>query len=104
MGRGRAIPFLLPLLLLMAAGFVWPLAQAMVNSLHPNTPSGIDAARWTLDNYARIPDPLYYGVLWRTLRISLVVSVITAFLAYPVALFTTRLPARLAGLPPPPPF
>jgi ABC-type spermidine/putrescine transport system permease subunit I len=96
--RAAAVLFLLPLLLLLAVGFVWPLAQALVNSLHPNTPSGIDAARWTFDNYARIPDPLYYGVLLRTLRISLAVTAITAVLAYPVALFTTRLPPRLEAL------
>jgi ABC-type spermidine/putrescine transport system permease subunit I len=96
--RARAALFLLPLLALMAVGFVWPLAQALVNSLHQNTPAGIDSASWTLSNYARIPDPLYYGVLWRTLRISFVVSAITAVLAYPVALFTSRLPPRLEAL------
>ena len=96
--RRAAAPFLLPLLALLAVGFVWPLAQALVNSLHPNTPAGIDAARWTLENYARIPDPLYGAILLRTLRISLAVTVISAVLAYPVALFTSRLPPRLEAL------
>ena len=98
-GEAReAIPFLLPLLLLMAVGFIWPLGQVLVNSLHPNTPAGIDVGSWTLENYARIPDPLYGGILLRTLRISLAVTAITALLAYPVALFTTRLPPRLEAL------
>ena len=94
----RAAPFLLPLLLLMAAGFVWPLLQVLVGSLHPNTQAGIDTTQWTLGNYARLADPLYAGVLLRTLRISLTVTVITTVVAYPVALFTTRLPPRLEAL------
>src|SRR5438045_6811847 len=98
MRADRAAPFLLPLLLLLAAAFVWPLLQVLVGSLHPNTPAGIDASQWTLANYGRIADPLYAGVMLRTLRISLVVTAITAVLAYPVAMFTTRLPPRLQAL------
>ena len=82
----------------MPLWFVWPLAQALLNSLHPNTPQGIDAAIWTLDNYRRIPDPLYDGIMLRTLRISLIVTVITALLAYPVATCVARLPPRLEAL------
>jgi len=94
----RAAPFLLPLLALLAAWFVWPLAQALTNSLHPNTPQGIDAGQWTLANYARIADPLYAGVVVRTLRISALVTAISSLLVYPVALATTRLGPRREAL------
>jgi ABC-type spermidine/putrescine transport system permease subunit I len=94
----RAFIFLAPLIAVMAIGFVWPLAQALVNSLHPNTPQGIDTGSWTLANYQRIPDPLYVEILARTLRISLVITAITAVIAYPVALFIARLPPRLEAL------
>jgi ABC-type spermidine/putrescine transport system permease subunit I len=90
--------FAAPLLLVMAVGFVWPLAQALTNSLHPNTPQGIDFAHWTLGNYARLADPFYGAILTRTVRISLVVTAITAVLAYPVALFIARLPPRAQSL------
>jgi ABC-type spermidine/putrescine transport system permease subunit I len=90
--------FVAPLVLLMAVGFVWPLLQVLVNSLHPNTPQGIDAARWTLDNYARLADPFYGEILVRTLRISVIVTAITALLAYPVALFVSRLSPRAQSL------
>ncbi|HVM81166.1 MAG TPA: ABC transporter permease [Stellaceae bacterium] len=90
--------FAAPLLLVMALGFLWPLLQALANSLHPNTPQGIDAAQWTLDNYARLADPFYGGILLRTLRISLAVTAITALLAYPVALFLARLSPRAQSL------
>jgi putative spermidine/putrescine transport system permease protein len=90
--------FAAPLLLVMAVGFVWPLVQALTNSLHPNTPQGIDFAHWTLGNYARLADPFYGGILVRTLRISVIVTAITAVLAYPVALFIARLSPRAQSL------
>ncbi|HTS92405.1 MAG TPA: ABC transporter permease [Stellaceae bacterium] len=90
--------FAAPLLLVMAAGFVWPLLQALINSFHPNTPQGIDAGQWTLGNYARLFDSFYGGVLVRTLRISIMVTAISALLAYPVALFLARLPPRAQSL------
>jgi len=91
--RGPFI-FVAPLIAIMAVGFIWPLAQAFLNSFHPNTPQGIDFGRWTLANYARLADPLYGEVVLRTLRISAAVTAITAVLAYPVALFTARLSPR----------
>lgn len=87
-----------PLLLVMGIGFVWPLLQALTNSFHLNTPQGIDFTRWTLDNYARLADPFYGEILVRTLRISFLVTAITAALAYPVALFIARLPPRAQSL------
>jgi putative spermidine/putrescine transport system permease protein len=81
-------------MLLMAAGFVWPLFQVLANSFHPNTPQGVDLEQWTFDNYRRLADPLYVSILVRTLRISAAVTAITAVLAYPVALFIARLSPR----------
>jgi ABC-type spermidine/putrescine transport system permease subunit I len=92
--RLRGIGFVAPLLVVMACAYVWPLWQAMLNSLHPNTPQGIDTASWTLANFARLSDPLYTEVLLRTVRISLIVSAITAALVYPVALRLTRIAPR----------
>jgi len=90
--------FVVPLLLVMVVGFVWPLLQALVNSLHPNTPQGIDSASWTLLNYTRLADPFYGEVFVRTLRISVIVTAITGLLAYPVALFVSRLKPRAQSL------
>jgi putative spermidine/putrescine transport system permease protein len=88
--RGGEFLYLLPLLVLLAFAFLWPLWGAALNSLHPNTPQGIDAAHWTLANYTRLADPLFATILLRTLRISLTVSAISALLAYPVALHLAR--------------
>lgn len=88
----------LPLALVMLAGYLAPLVQVLVNSLHLNRPSGIDTGVWTAQNYARLLDPYYLGVLWRTLRLSLVIAAITSLLAYPVALFMVRLGRRAQAL------
>ncbi|GMV46194.1 MAG: hypothetical protein AMXMBFR66_15920 [Pseudomonadota bacterium] len=87
-----------PLLLIMTVGFAWPLVGTFVDSLHPNTPQGIDSARWTVANYLRLADPLYGEILLRTLRISVLVTAITGLLAYPVALFVSRLSPRAQSL------
>jgi putative spermidine/putrescine transport system permease protein len=92
--RFQGFGFVLPLLVVMAAAYVWPLWQALLNSLHPNTPQGIDTAHWTLGNFARLSDSLYLDVLERTLRISLIASAICATAAYPVALRLARMSAR----------
>ncbi|SRR5579883_94171 len=98
--RRAEIPwlFVAPLVLVMVVGFVWPLAQVLVNSLHPNTPQGIDTAHWTLGNYQRLADPFYGEILLRTLRISVAVTAISGVLAYPVALFVSRRSARAQSL------
>ena len=86
--------FVLPLAAVMAAAYVWPLAGAILNSFHPNTPAGIAHDRWTAANYVRLLDPFYGTILARTLRISLIVSGVTALLAYPVAIFVAGLAPR----------
>jgi len=100
--QDRRVPapwlFAAPLILVMAIGFVWPLLQALVNSLHPNTPQGIDVTRWTFGNYERLADPFYGEILLRTLRISFAVTAITGLLAYPVALYLARLSPRAQSL------
>src|SRR5271169_1504364 len=95
---GAPVLFVAPLVLVMVVGFVWPLVGVLVNSLHPNTPQGIDVEHWTVGNYARLADPFYGEVLLRTLRISVAVTAVTGVLAYPVALFASRLSARAQSL------
>lgn len=100
MGRGRTLTrrgswlpvvCVAPLVLLMLVCFVWPLFASLVNSLHPHSDSGAVVGVWTLANYRKLVDPFYLGVLWRTLRVSAIVSVLTMVLAYPVAWYAAGL-------------
>jgi putative spermidine/putrescine transport system permease protein len=95
---GGVALLVVPLVLVMLLGFAAPLLQGLVNSFHPNTPAGIDPSRWTLDNYARLFDSYYAGVFLRTLRVSLIISLITAVLAYPVAIYIAGLRPRAQAL------
>jgi putative spermidine/putrescine transport system permease protein len=90
--------FVLPLCLALAGAFVWPLLEGIVNSFHPFTRAGIDTTTWTLANYAKLYDSYYLGILIRTIRISLIVSAITALLAYPVAIYIASLGGRAQAL------
>ncbi|MGE0314057.1 MAG: ABC transporter permease [Lautropia sp.] len=83
----RYLPVLLvaPLALLMLGMFVWPLLESVVNSFHPHTLGGVDRSEWTLANYLKLFDAYYLGVLWRTIRISVVTALLTAVLAFPMA-------------------
>lgn len=96
--RGGVAWLVLPLAALMLAGYVAPLLSSIGNSFHPYTPAGIARSQWTLANYAALLDPYYFGVFVRTLRVSLVISLITAVLAYPVALYAARLAPRAQAL------
>jgi putative spermidine/putrescine transport system permease protein len=95
-GLDRYLPvlFVAPITLAMLAFFVWPLLESVVNSFHPNTTTGIDRSIWTLANYGKLVDPFYLGVLWRTFRVSIVTTLLTAVLAFPVAWYITGLKPR----------
>lgn len=81
---------LAPITIVMLGGYLFPLTQSFINSFHPNTLNGIDFTRWTLANYARLFDPFYVEVYVRTLRISLIIMLVTPVLAYPAALYLLR--------------
>ena len=74
---------LAPFLVLLAIAFLTPLGVLLHESLFvPET---------TLRHYAKVfDDPVYVRVLWRTIRISAIVTVMTLVLAYPLALVMTR--------------
>lgn len=90
--------FVLPLGLVLAGWFAWPLLGSFVGSVHPYTRAGIDHTQWTLENYRKLGDPYYLGVLGRTLRVSALISLITAVLAYPVAHFIAARRGRTQAL------
>jgi ABC-type spermidine/putrescine transport system permease subunit I len=86
--RYLPVLFVAPITLVMLAMFVWPLVESIVNSFHPHTVGGVDRSHWTWANYLKLFDTYYLGVLWRTFRVSLATTLITAVLAFPVAWYT----------------
>ncbi len=85
-----------PLLLLAPAGAVFlillvlPLIYLLWISLLPPAPNAPLRGSLSLDSYIQLGDPYFAGILWRTLRISGLVTLLCLILGYPVAISITR--------------
>ena len=79
----------LPGLALLALAFLLPIGQMLVLSV-----SG--ASGLTLEHFSRfLSDPFYLNILWRTVRLSLIITVICAVLGFPYAYIMARVSPRL---------
>ena len=79
----------LPGLALLALAFFLPIGQMLVLSV-----SG--ASGLTLEHCSRfLSDPFYLNILWRTVRLSLIITVICAVLGFPYAYIMARVSPRL---------
>ncbi len=80
-----------PLLLYLLALYAIPVAGMMLRS--------IADPHWTTANFVQIAtDPVFALVLWITIRISLIVTIATLLLGYPVAYLLAHLPPARANL------
>lgn len=80
----------LPALLTLAALFLAPLGVIAVYSLLTRGAYGGVELPWTLENYARLWDPLYAAILWRSVWIAAVSTALCVLLGFPLALFISR--------------
>ncbi len=78
---------LVPAVILYVVLFVWPLLNTVWSSLTPNSV-------FSFDSYtAFFHSPFYRSVLWRSIRISLITTVATAIIGYPIATYLSQ-PSR----------
>jgi putative spermidine/putrescine transport system permease protein len=82
----------LPAVIALVALFVLPLSRLVVDSLVTDT--GMSLSRYT----DLLHDGLFIPVMERTLKIALVVTVVTAAIGYPLAYATIRMPRYLAAV------
>jgi spermidine/putrescine transport system permease protein len=82
--------FLAPSAALLAVTMVAPLAIVAVYSFLTRGAYGGVEKPFTLENYSRLWDPLYGAILWRSLWIAGVATVLCLVLALPLALFIAR--------------
>ena len=74
----------LPGLLLLALAFLLPIARMLMLSVMG--PEG-----FTLSHFAAfVSEPYYLNVLWRTIRLSFIITVICAFVGFPLAYIMAR--------------
>ena len=82
--------FLLPARFTMAVLFAAPLAIVCAYSLLTRGDYGGVEHPWTLESYARLFDPLYGVILWRSFALAAVTTLLSAVLGFPLALFISR--------------
>ena len=82
--------FLSPAILLMLGLFLIPLAMVAVYSVQTRGAYGGTELPWTVESWWRLVDPLYAWILWRTLWISAVSTLLCLALGLPLAWFITR--------------
>jgi spermidine/putrescine transport system permease protein len=70
--------------------FIAPLAIVFVYSFLKRGVYGQLVWEFNLDNYVRVIDPLYLRILWRTVLIALVNTLLCLLLAYPFAYYIAR--------------
>ena len=87
----RLAPFfyILPGVTVLAAFFLSPLVNTLKTSFHPySRTQGMDTSVYVLDNYIKLlMDPYYLQILFRTLRISFIVTVICIIMGYAVGYY-----------------
>lgn len=97
MKRAAVAPWLLVAapLAVFAALFLLPLGNfAMLSFFRFDRTTGA-VGGFTLDNYAKfLGDPFYLGILWRTFKLAVIVTLATLALGYPVALYLSRTTGR----------
>ena len=86
--------FLTPGAVVMAGLFFLPLLIVLAYSFLSRGAYGGVLLPWTIDSYARIFDPLYFAILWRSVWIAAVSTALCLVLAFPLALYISRAGAR----------
>jgi spermidine/putrescine transport system permease protein len=82
--------FLLPARLWTALFFAAPLGIVCVYSFLTRGDYGGVEQPWTLENYQRLANPLYGAILWRSVWIAALATILCALLGFPLALFIVR--------------
>lgn len=91
--RARILPFLLvaPTLAYLFPIYLASLGFLFLFSFYKFVPGGpLLTPSFTLENYARFFDPLYIGILWRTIKVGFIAATGAVILAYPMAYWLNR--------------
>jgi putative spermidine/putrescine transport system permease protein len=96
---GLAMFTLAPIGLLYVLFLITPISFFLTVSFFQYSPRELYTATPTLANYERLLlDPFYVGIILNTLRISAVVTIISALLAYAIAFQLSRVRGSLRGI------
>ena len=76
-----------PSLLWLTVFFLIPSVSVLLISMHPADQYGNIMSGFTADNFRRLLEPVYMKIIWRTLWVSAVSTIICVVLAIPVAYY-----------------
>lgn len=96
--RALTLALMAPAALLLAAGFVLPLAEMTMISFFRYSSLTIWEPVFTLDNYLQFVKPFNMAAMVRTLWLSAVVTAFCVILGYPVAYYLARSESRWKAL------
>ena len=82
--------FLAPGAAVMLTLFFVPLLIVIAYSILTRGPYGGVMRPWTVESYSRIFDPLYFTIIWRSVWISAVATMLCLILGFPLALYIAR--------------
>ncbi|MGH9612076.1 MAG: ABC transporter permease [Bryobacteraceae bacterium] len=88
--RRLRIAFLTPTAVVIIALFAIPMGIIVAYSLLSRGAYGGVVLPWTLGNYSRVFDPLYGQIVWRSLWIAAVSTLLCLILGFPIALYVAR--------------
>jgi len=88
-GRLRAM-FLTPAAALLAALFGIPMVILLAYTFLTRGAYGGVTAPWTFENWQRLADPLYAGILWKSFAVAAAATLFCAGIGFPLALFIAR--------------
>lgn len=90
------VAFLAPILLINIITFLAPVLNLAALSFKTAAATGSINTAFSLETWSGfLSDSFYWVMLWRTIWIGGVITLITLLLSYPLALFVSRAPARL---------
>jgi len=83
--------FLIPCTFTISFLVVIPLAYIGIVSFYRYSPSQLWIRVFTLENYGRfLLDPFYLNIIWVTVKVGLITTLVCCILGYPVAYFLSR--------------
>ena len=88
MMRKNLISF--PYLFWMIVFILVPLLLVLLFSLSEGNVQNLFDLKFTLDNFKRFIDPIYLKVLWRSIALALISTIICLILGYPMAMILAR--------------
>ena len=90
---------LFPTLVIFVFFFLLPLFFLFITSFKTFDASRGIGDQWTLENYVKfLSDPFYLGVIWRTIKIGLVTTLIALVISYPVAFHISQAKGTVKNL------